>query len=279
MKANIKTTLLVVLLLLLPITVFADNVFVDGDGLAPVANNNTLNLGEICLGSSAASDVLLAIQRTGQGQVYANSAIVTVSAGQPTNLAIGVIMPDPSTISLPSDWVDASNNTMSDSLTSTVSVTGNELGLGNGSITFSATGAKHDTGDLTRTEDLTVFWEVVDCPAWTLTGFYQPVNMSALNTVKGGSTVPLKFNVYDGDTELTDISVIASFTTQVYACNGGLPAEPVEITTTGNTSLRYDATEGQFIQNWKTPRSPGACYLVTMATNDGSTIVAEFQLK
>jgi len=34
--------------------------------------------------------------------------------------------------------------------------------------------------------------------AWTLTRFYNPVTMgdSVLNTVKGGSTVPLKFNVY-----------------------------------------------------------------------------------
>ena len=30
--------------------------------------------------------------------------------------------------------------------------------------------------------------------AWTLTGFYQPVDMNnVVNTVKGGSTVPLKF--------------------------------------------------------------------------------------
>ena len=39
---------------------------------------------------------------------------------------------------------------------------------------------------------------------------------------------------------------------------------PVEFTTTGGTSLRYDFTAGQFIQNWKTPKKPGACYQVTM---------------
>src|SRR5262249_25775042 len=39
-------------------------------------------------------------------------------------------------------------------------------------------------------------------PWWTITGFYQPVDMPIpvmmLNVVKGGSTVPLKFNIYAG---------------------------------------------------------------------------------
>ena len=45
------------------------------------------------------------------------------------------------------------------------------------------------------------------------------------------------------------------------------------------TSLRYDATAGQFIQNWQTPKLPGQCYRVTMTTDDGSALVAFFKLK
>ncbi len=38
-------------------------------------------------------------------------------------------------------------------------------------------------------------------------GFYAPVDVNGvLNTVKGGSTVPLKFEVFAGSTELTDTS-------------------------------------------------------------------------
>ena len=48
---------------------------------------------------------------------------------------------------------------------------------------------------------------------------------------------------------------------------------------TGGTSLRYDSTAGQFIQNWQTPKLPGVCYIVTMTTDDGSSLTANFKLK
>jgi CO dehydrogenase/acetyl-CoA synthase gamma subunit (corrinoid Fe-S protein) len=53
--------------------------------------------------------------------------------------------------------------------------------------------------------------------------------------------------------------------------------DPVDFTTSGNTSLRYDTTEGRFIQNWKTPKTPG-CYLVKV-TGDGLLINARFKLR
>ena len=56
-------------------------------------------------------------------------------------------------------------------------------------------------------------------------------------------------------------------------------SDDIEFTTTGGTSLRYDFTAGQFIQNWKTPKKAGACYTVTMFTTGGSAISANFQLK
>ena len=41
----------------------------------------------------------------------------------------------------------------------------------------------------------------------------------------------------------------------------------VDVVTTGNTSLRYDANGAQFVQNWKTPTAIG-CYYVRV-TGDG----------
>lgn len=115
--------------------------------------------------------------------------------------------------------------------------------------------------------------------AWTLRGFYQPVDMGGVvNTVKAGSTVPLKFEVFSGSTELTDVSAVSGFSVKGISC-AGTATDAIELTTTGGTSLRYDTTGGQFIQNWQTPKSVGSCYKVTMTTQDGSSIEALFKLK
>lgn len=122
---------------------------------------------------------------------------------------------------------------------------------------------------------------VVPVNPWKLRGFYSPVDMSGVwNTVKGGSTVPLKFEVFNGSTELTDTSVITGITQQKVTCGtGGGIGNPSKVTSTGGTSLRYDTRAGQFIQNWKTPTTPDACYRVTMTTADNSALTALFTLK
>jgi hypothetical protein len=112
-----------------------------------------------------------------------------------------------------------------------------------------------------------------------LSGFYQPVDMNGvLNTVKGGSTVPLKFEVFAGSTELTDTAVVSTLVKQV-TCNAVAGEDTVEVLATGGTILRYDAIGGQFIFNWQTPKLPGKCYSVTMTTQDGSSLTALFKLK
>ncbi|MFP5331605.1 MAG: PxKF domain-containing protein, partial [Acidimicrobiia bacterium] len=121
--------------------------------------------------------------------------------------------------------------------------------------------------------------------AWTLTGFYRPVDMPVTtldmvyNTVKGGSTVPLKFEVFAGPTELTTTSTILSFGVVRLTCVSGASEDAIEVTTTGSTSLRYDSDSGQFVQNWQTPKTAGSCYKVTLVTQDGSTVIAYFKTK
>jgi hypothetical protein len=116
--------------------------------------------------------------------------------------------------------------------------------------------------------------------AWTLKGFYQPVDMGGvLNIVKNGSTVPLKFEIFAGSTELTDTANVKSLTSAKVNCDGTAPTDEIEATATGGTSLRYDATAGQFVYNWQTPKTAGICYRVTMTTQDDSSLVAYFRLK
>ena len=101
--------------------------------------------------------------------------------------------------------------------------------------------------------------------------------MGIYNDAKGGSTVPLKFEVFAGPTELTSTSVVDYFTQKI-SCAPGV-GDAIEQYSTGNTELRYDTTSGQFIFNWKTPKAPGSCYRVTLQTDDGSKIYADFRLK
>ena len=119
--------------------------------------------------------------------------------------------------------------------------------------------------------------------AWSLTGFYNPVDMGGyLNVVKGGSTVPLKFEVFAGAAELTSVTSIKGFKAVEIGCGAlvWFAADEIEITSTGGTSLRYDSTGGQFIQNWQTPKNKvGTCWAVTMTTQDGSSLNAFFKLK
>ena len=118
---------------------------------------------------------------------------------------------------------------------------------------------------------------------WALRGFYAPVDMgtSVVNTIKGGSTVPLKFEIFAGSNEMTDTVAVTSLLAKQVPCTnfGGDAIDEIEVTATGGTSLRYDSTGGQFIYNWKTPTGAGKCFVVTMTTDDGSKLSAQFKTK
>jgi hypothetical protein len=119
---------------------------------------------------------------------------------------------------------------------------------------------------------------------WTIDGFYQPVdNPPILNVAKAGSTIPLKFEVFKtlrSEEEITDTNkIVQPLKVQKIKCTDGSPTDEIDLTATGNTSLRYDSTEKQFIYNWKTPTQKDTCWKVTIYTIDGSSISALFRLK
>jgi hypothetical protein len=123
---------------------------------------------------------------------------------------------------------------------------------------------------------------------WKIIGFYQPVdNPDTVNVAKAGSTIPLKFKVFwaRGDVlmeEITDTNIIQKpLQAQKISCSdlSNLQEDPITLTATGGTSLRYDPIEEQFIYNWKTPTQKNTCWKVTVSTIDGSSIYAYFRLK
>lgn len=150
-------------------------------------------------------------------------------------------------------------------------VTGYDASVGIHSLT--ATSSDMAGNSYTETKTYTVL-------AWTQSGFYQPVDMNGVyNVVKNGSTVPLKFEVFAGTTELTSLSTVKSLTYVATNCATSAVTDEIETTSTGGTQLRYDSTAGQFIYNWKTPSTAGKCYRVIMTTQDGSSLLAYFKLK
>jgi hypothetical protein len=151
------------------------------------------------------------------------------------------------------------------------SVTAGGNSIGSHTLTAVATDNAGNEGTETRTYTV---------QAWDLDGFYQPVDKYKVNTVKAGSTVPLKFNVFKGNQRMTS-GIGASFSAKKVNCEGGAIEDAIEeFTTTGKTELRYDADGQQWVQNWATPKAgAGSCYAVTMTTADGSTIKAGFKLK
>jgi hypothetical protein len=173
------------------------------------------------------------------------------------------------------DLANGANGGVTVTLSTTATATST---YGDYPITVSLGGPKAGNYDFTGQQG------TLTIKAWSLGGFFSPVDMdttdlTALNTVNGGSTVPLKFEVFQDTTELTSTNVVKSFSTKAVTCpNSDVVADEIEFLTTGSTSLRYDTTAGQFIQNWQTPKKVG-CHDVTMTTQDGSKIVAHFKLR
>jgi hypothetical protein len=115
---------------------------------------------------------------------------------------------------------------------------------------------------------------------WTFAGFHHPVAMGdVVNTVKGGATVPITFEVFAGPTELVDTAAVNQPLMAMQSVCGSAETSDIELLATGDTSLRYDAATGQFVYNWKTPRLAGYCYVVTVTLKDGTSRSAQFGLK
>jgi hypothetical protein len=65
---------------------------------------------------------------------------------------------------------------------------------------------------------------------------------------------------------VSDLSYVTSFAvTRVARTALSSVTDEDEVTTTGGTTLRYDHSAGQFVQNWKLPSTKNLCYLVQVS--------------
>jgi hypothetical protein len=141
-----------------------------------------------------------------------------------------------------------------------------------GSVTAKCDGAV-DNADNTNSASVTYNVEY----AWT--GFFRPVdNLPTLNTVKAGSSVPVKFSL--AGNQGLNIFASGSPASKVAACDAGASTDAIEETVTaGNSSLSYDATADQYNYVWKTEKAwAGTCRQLQVKLADGTTHAANFKL-
>jgi probable HAF family extracellular repeat protein len=119
---------------------------------------------------------------------------------------------------------------------------------------------------------------------YSFTGFLPPVeNPPAVNAAKAKSTIPVKWQLADGNGGyISDLSAVTSITFQQIACSDLSTALTSEIqaTASDDSGLHYDAAANQFVYNWKTNSTMvGKCYVLILKLNDGSQYRADFSLK
>jgi hypothetical protein len=114
--------------------------------------------------------------------------------------------------------------------------------------------------------------------SYVWTGFFQPVdNLPALNSVKAGQAIPVKFNLA-GNQGLNIFFSPTYPTSAPITCGNTASADPIEQTlNAGNSSLTYDTSGNQYVYVWKTDNSwSGQCRTLTLKVVDGSVRQANF---
>ncbi|HEX8474956.1 MAG TPA: PxKF domain-containing protein [Pyrinomonadaceae bacterium] len=167
------------------------------------------------------------------------------------------------------------NTTATDNCAGGVSVvsniaSGSVFPVGTTTVTSTATDAAGNTASCSFT--VTV--------AYNFTGFFSPIgNLPALNNVKAGSTIPIKFSL-SGNKGL-NIFAPGFPASGTIPCNTNDPAvDLMEIDASGNSGLTYDAGSDQYHYNWKTLKAwEGTCRQLVVRLNDGTDHRANFKFK
>lgn len=111
---------------------------------------------------------------------------------------------------------------------------------------------------------------------YNFAGFFQPVDMDAVNRAKAGSAIPVKFSL--GSDEGLDIFAAGYPRSVRYTCGVSIGDDIEETVTAGASSLVYDALTDRYTYVWKTDKAwAGTCRELQVRFDDGTTRTAKFQ--
>lgn len=110
-------------------------------------------------------------------------------------------------------------------------------------------------------------------------GFAEPVTNGALNQVKAGAAVPVKFGL--GGNMGLGIFATGYPTSRKITCDTQAVIDPIEETVTvTNSGLKYDATAGHYIYNLKTEKTwANTCRELVVKLKDGTEHPIKFKFK
>lgn len=170
--------------------------------------------------------------------------------------------------SVPAAGCTTSDATSGVATNASLSSSGGPLGF----VNVICSGASDNAGNAGNTATAT--YQVIY--AWS--GFFQPVDNDAVNTVKAGSAVPVKFSL--GGNQGLNIFAVGYPKLVKTSCTSGLEDAIETTVTAGGSSLTYDALAGQYIYVWKTDKSwVGWCGQLQVKLIDGTLHTASFKFK
>ena len=108
-------------------------------------------------------------------------------------------------------------------------------------------------------------------------GWAAPVDSDAVNVMKAGSAVPLKWRLVDySGTPVTDLASVGVSSVK-HACDGDATEDTVEELTSGGSGLQ-NLGDGNYQLNWKSDKAyAGSCRTLRLDLGEGVPRTAEFR--